>query len=98
MADLGDGGYRGSRSTGTLPVNAEPRQVVAQRLNTLVGLLVQRFHVQGAVEMFTEILMFRMPAVPRVDSGKGQNRTLRPLSALWPPVFAGEKDVGPPNG
>ena len=29
----------------------------------------------------------------RVDSGKGQNRTLRPLSALWPPVFAGEQDV-----
>ena len=27
----------------------------------------------------------------RVDSGKGQNRTLPPL---WPPVFAGEKDVG----
>ena len=27
----------------------------------------------------------------RVDSGKGQNRTLTPL---WPPVFAGEKDVG----
>ena len=31
----------------------------------------------------------------RVDSGKGQNRT---LSALWPPVFAGEQDVGPPKG
>ena len=30
----------------------------------------------------------------RVDSGRGQNRTLRPLSALWPPVFAGEQDVG----
>ena len=26
----------------------------------------------------------------RVDSGKGQNRTLTPL---WPPVFAGENDV-----
>ena len=37
-------------------------------------------------------------AAPRVDSGKGQNRTLRPLSALWPPVFAGEQDVGPPKG
>ena len=34
----------------------------------------------------------------RVDSGRGQNRTLRSLSALWPPVFAGEKDVGPPKG
>ena len=37
-------------------------------------------------------------AQPRVDSGRGQNRTLRPLSALWPPVFAGEQDVGPPKG
>ena len=26
----------------------------------------------------------------RVDSGRGQDRTLRLLSALWPPVFAGE--------
>ena len=34
----------------------------------------------------------------RVDSGKGQDRTLRLLSALWPPVFAGEQDVGPPKG
>ena len=34
----------------------------------------------------------------RVDSGRGQNRTLRSLSALWPPVFAGEEDVGPPKG
>ena len=34
----------------------------------------------------------------RVDSGTGQNRTLRSLSALWPPVFAGEQDVGPPKG
>ena len=33
-----------------------------------------------------------------VDSGRGQNRTLRLLSALWPPVFAGEQDVGPPKG
>ena len=33
----------------------------------------------------------------RVDSGKGQNRTLRPLSAFWPTVFAGEQDVGPPK-
>ena len=30
---------------------------------------------------------------PRVDSGRGQDRTLRLLSALWPPVFAGEQDV-----
>ena len=30
----------------------------------------------------------------RVDSGRGQNRTLTPL---WPPVFAGEQDVGPPK-
>ena len=34
----------------------------------------------------------------RVDSGRGQNRTLRPLSAFWPPVFAGEQDVSPPKG
>ena len=34
----------------------------------------------------------------RVDSGKGQNRTLRSLSAFWPPVFASEQDVGPPKG
>ena len=33
-----------------------------------------------------------------VDSGRGQNRTLRPLSTLWPPVFAGEQDVSPPKG
>ena len=33
----------------------------------------------------------------RVDSGRGQNRTLGSLSAFWPPVFAGEKDVGPPK-
>ena len=33
----------------------------------------------------------------RVYSGKGQNRTLRSLNllpALWPPVFAGEQDMG----
>ena len=34
----------------------------------------------------------------QVDSGKGQNRTLRSLSAFWPPVFASEQDVGPPKG
>ena len=34
----------------------------------------------------------------RVDSGRGQNRTLRLLSAFWPPVFAGEQDVSPPKG
>ena len=46
-----------------------------------------------------------LPAAPqavalymRVDSGRGQNRTLRLLSAFWPPVFAGEQDVGPPKG
>ena len=33
----------------------------------------------------------------RVDSGRGQNRTLRSLSALWPSVFAGEQGVGPPK-
>ena len=38
--------------------------------------------------------VFDSHPLPRVDSGKGQNRTLRPLSALWPPVFAGEQDVG----
>ena len=34
----------------------------------------------------------------RVDTGKGQDRTLSPLSAFWPPVFASEQDVGPPKG
>ena len=34
----------------------------------------------------------------RVDSGRGQNRTLRPLSAFWPLVFAGEQDMGPSKG
>ena len=34
----------------------------------------------------------------RVDSGRGQNRTLSPLSALLPPAFAGEQDVDPPKG
>ena len=29
-----------------------------------------------------------------VGSGRGQDRTLRLLSAFWPPVFAGEQDVG----
>ena len=29
-----------------------------------------------------------------VSSGKGQNRTLRLLLALWPPVFVGGQDVG----
>ena len=35
------------------------------------------------------------PALPymRVDSGRGQNRTLRLLLAFWPPVFAGEQSV-----
>ena len=40
----------------------------------------------------------QLQAEDRVDSGRGQNRTLRLLSALWPPVFAGEQDVGPPKG
>ena len=34
----------------------------------------------------------------RGHSGRGQDRTLRSLSALWSPVFAGEQDVGPPKG
>ena len=33
-----------------------------------------------------------------VDFGRGQNRTPSPLSALWPAVFAGEKDLGPHKG
>ena len=33
-----------------------------------------------------------------VDSGRGQNHTLGPLWTLWPPVFAGEQDAGPPKG
>ena len=33
-----------------------------------------------------------------VDSSRGQNRTLRPLSTFWPQVFAGEQDVGPLKG
>ena len=32
------------------------------------------------------------------DSGRGRNRPLRSLSALWPSVFAGEQDVGPAKG
>ena len=28
-----------------------------------------------------------------VDSGKGQDRTLSPLSAFWPPVFASEQET-----
>ena len=36
--------------------------------------------------------------VVRVDSGRGRNRTLRPLSTFWPPVFAGEHNMGPPKG
>ena len=42
------------------------------------------------------------PAPPRrhlgVDYSRGQNRTLRLLSTLWPPVFASEQDVGPAKG
>ena len=34
----------------------------------------------------------------RVDPGRGQNRALRPPSALWPSVFAGERDVGLSKG
>ena len=34
----------------------------------------------------------------RVDSGRGQNRTLTLLSAFWPPVFAGEQAVGSSKG
>ena len=34
----------------------------------------------------------------RVDSGRGQNRTLSPLPWLWPSVFASEQAVGPPKG
>ena len=48
------------RTREVLPVNAETPQVVAQHLNTLVGLLVERLHVQGAVEMPESL--FRRPA------------------------------------
>ncbi len=34
----------------------------------------------------------------RVDPGRGQNRTLRSLLALWTPIFADEQDVGSPKG
>ena len=34
----------------------------------------------------------------RVDSGRGQNRTSRLLLAFWPPVFAGEQNLGPSKG
>ena len=40
----------------------------------------------------------RRPELERVDPGREQNRTLRLLSVFWPPVFAGEQDVGPPKG
>ena len=43
------------------------------------------------------VVSFRLGQL-RVDSGRGQNRTLRPLSAFWPPVFAGEQDVSPSKG
>ena len=35
--------------------------------------------------------------VVRVDSGRGQDRTLRLLLAFWSSVFAGEQDVVPPK-
>ena len=41
---------------------------------------------------------WRCNDVSRVDSGRGQNRKLRPLSTFWSPVFAGEQDVCPPKG
>ena len=34
----------------------------------------------------------------RVDSGRGQNRTLRLVSTLCPPEFPSEQDVGPSMG
>ena len=58
-----------------------------------------RIHLSGASGVPGErrgVLRERGPG--RVDSGRGQNRTLRPLSAFWPPVFAGEQDVSPPKG
>ena len=46
----------------------------------------------------TVVIAWLASLLLRVDSGRGQNRTLRPLSTFWPPVFAGEQDVGPPKG
>ena len=64
------------------------------------GVEVGKVSVRWADEESTPIRNFLVPQSTqvRVDSGKGQNRTLRLLSALWPPVFAGEQDVAPPKG
>ena len=48
--------------------------------------------------LITDSWIDKQYRLTRVDSGRGQNRTLRPLSTPWPPVFAGEQDVGPPKG
>ena len=50
---------------------------------------------QGGIE---DLRVSGLSVEERVDSGRGQNRALRPLSALWPTVFAGEQDVAPPKG
>ena len=48
---------------------------------------VEVMELEGNSNAATSVAFLRQL---RVDSGKGQDRTLRPLSALWPPVFAGE--------
>ena len=62
-------------------------------------------HAELAVQSFRDF--HRRPGIAgavrrrqqlRVDFSRGQNRTPRPLSAFWPPIFAGEQDVNPPKG
>ena len=71
-----------------------PKHRVRRQRMPQAGILV---HIDGS---FHRWLGDNGPqfALLRVDSGRGQNRTLRSLSTLWPPVFAGEQDVGPPKG
>ena len=75
------------------PLTIPTRQIV--RLYPAVG--KRRQHPATTRRLSLQSILLRREVQPRVDSGRGQNRTLRSLSALWPPVFAGEQDVGPPK-
>ena len=80
------------------------RVILRLRVSILIrpeGRMQLRLDVRSFHEDQVSILIRpegRMQPLYRVDSGRGQNRTLRPLSAFWPTVFAGEQDVGPPKG
>ena len=82
-----------------LPCFQRPTVTVEGKIAALHPLRVTELHIQTfpALEMQLSAHHFAGEHL-RVDSGKGQDRTLRLLSALWPPVFAGEQDVGPPKG